>query len=780
MPPSGNPRVESLFDDSEQELRGSLKKIWFRGDGGFAVGQFEISETRETLAVRGPLGDLAEGQPVRLFGTFEEHPRFGPQFQVTRIEIERPEGTEAVRAYLGSGIVKGIGPALAGRILDTFGEETLEIIESDPKRLIEVSGIGAKKAEEIHEAVHAQMSLRDVLLFLHGYGLSPGLAQRILDAYGEDAPRLLKNNPYRLADELVGVGFKRADEVAAKLGIAPDCEERRQAALLFVTSRTIAREGHTALWRSRVLADASELLAQPAEALEPALDALRDTRRVVIEKRPGLPVLRDSEEELVYPLRTWISETGLADALTRLTLHAPVQIVGTVEATLAQFEKRHRVRLPEGQRRAIEVALDSSVAIVTGGPGVGKTTIVRALAEIVEEAGHVIALAAPTGRAAKRLSEATGREATTLHRLLEYNAGSRRFTRNDRNPIDAEVVVVDESSMLDVALAYELVRAIRPGTHLVFVGDVDQLPSVGPGRVLEDIIGSGLVPVARLDKVFRQRAGSAIVQCAHRIRDGLLPQEAGDASELSDFYFVETKDPRRSLDTILEIVGNRIPQRFGFDPIDDIQVLSPMYRGPLGVDSINNALGNLLVPRGKELVRGTRRFRVGTKVLQLRNDYDLDLFNGDPGRVILVEPEAMKLQVRFGARDVELTGPEIDQIVPAWGITVHRAQGSEYPAVVVALDAGHYLLLHRRLLYTAVTRAKRLLVLVGSRWALERAVGNDDDEGRVSGLRARLEARRIGTGVEPRAVLEPEIDEGLDARRRDDADGEIASLGETD
>lgn len=749
-----------LFEESEQELRGSLRKLWFRGDDGFAVGQFQISDSRESIAVRGPLGELSEGQPATVRGVFEEHPRFGRQFRVTRVEVERPEGIEAVRAYLSSGVVKGIGPALAGRILEEFGDETLRVIETEPARLETVSGIGASKAREIHEAITSQMSLREVLLFLHGHKLSPALAQRILDTYGEDAPRLLKNNPYRLADELVGVGFKRADEVAAKLGIAPDCEERRQAALLYTLSRTIAREGHAALWRSRLLADAGTLLAQDPAVLEPALGELAESRRVIIEKRPGLAVVRDSEEELVYPLRTWTSETGLDAAVGRLSATEPIPIVRDAAAQVTQFERTHRLQLPDGQRQAIQLALSQSIAVVTGGPGVGKTTIVRALCEIVEAAGHVIALAAPTGRAAKRLSEATDRNATTIHRLLEYNAGSRRFTRNERRPIEAEVVVIDESSMLDLALAYELVRAIQPGTHLVLVGDVDQLPSVGPGKVLEDLIESGLIPVARLDKVFRQREGSDIIRCAHRIRHGQLPEASLQApDELGDFYFVESRDPKKSLDAILEIVGNRIPKRFGLDPVEDVQVLSPMYRGPLGVDSINEAIGNLLVPRGPELVRGSKRYRVGTKVLQLRNDYDLDLYNGDPGRVVGVEPEASKLRVRFQGRDVELAGPEIDQIVPAWGITVHRAQGSEYPAVVVALDAAHYLLLHRRLLYTAVTRAKRLLVLVGSRWALERAIGNDDDGHRISGLQARLAERVVGDGVHPEFCVRPEVDE---------------------
>lgn len=755
----------SLFEEGEVELRGSLKKLWFRGDDGFAVGQFSIDGEAggESVAVRGSLAELSEGQPARLRGVFEDHPRYGRQFRVTRVEVERPEGEAAVRAYLGSGIVKGIGPALAGRILDAFGDETLRIIEEEAGRLSEVSGISAGKAQEIHEAITSQMSLREVLLFLHGHSLSPKLAQRILEAYGEDAPRLLKNNPYRLADEVVGVGFKRADEVAAKLGIAPDCEERRQAALLYCLRQAVAREGHAAIWRSRLMADCSKLLRQDPSVFEAALTELVTSRRVVIEKRPGLAVLRDDEDELVYPLRTWTSETGLERAIAELATCEPVPLLDDLMKSVALYEREQRITLPRGQRLAIELALASSVSVVTGGPGVGKTTIVRALCEIVEAAQHVILLAAPTGRAAKRMQEATGRPATTIHRLLEYNAGSRRFQRSDRHPVEAEMIVIDESSMLDLDLAYHLVRAIQKGTHLVLVGDVDQLPSVGPGKVLEDVIESGLVPVAKLDKVFRQREGSEIVESAHRIRSGQLPrvQPRKNSEDLGDFYFVEAREPRRSLDAILEIASSRIPQRFGLDPVEDIQVLSPMYRGPLGVDSINEALGNALVPSGPELLRGSRRYRVGTKVLQIRNDYELDLYNGDPGRVLAVEPDAAKLRVRFGAREIEMAGPEIDQIVPAWGITVHRAQGSEYPAVIVALDAAHYLLLHRRLLYTAVTRAKQLLILVGSRWALERAIGNDDDGQRISGLRARLETRIVGDGVHPERFLAPEVDDGL-------------------
>ena len=739
----------TLFDDEPSELRGSLTQVWFRGDGGFAVGQFTLADSRERVTVRGEIADLEEGQSVKLSGEFEDHPRYGRQFRVEAIELERPVGSEAIEAYLASGAVKGVGKELARRIVKALGDETLDRIEEDPESLRRVPGIGKKRAGEIHEAVREQASLRDVLLFLHGNKLPSGLASRILDAYGKDAARLLTKDPYRLAEDLVGVGFRKADDVAGRLGLDPHAPERFRAAILHSLKQSVTREGHCCVRESKLLDAAAALVAAPAEQLAPELGQLVEERRVVREKLPGLPVLTDGEEARVYPLTLHVAETSLVAALMRLRKARRLPLHDTKQR-IKRWEKSARIALQPEQRLAIETALAEPVSVLTGGPGVGKTTIIRALASIAEDRGGSVALAAPTGRAAKRLSEACEREARTLHRLLEYQPGNGSFARNEHNPIEATTIVVDETSMLDLPLAYQLVRSVRRGAQLVLVGDVDQLPSVGPGTVLEDIISSGFVEVVRLRKVFRQREGSGILSAAHRILDGRLPE----LSESEDFFFIERRDAQQGLETLLQVVTERIPQAFGFDAIQDVQVLCPMYRGPLGVDRVNDELAKRLLPPGEELVRGSRRFRKRDKVLQIRNNYDLELYNGDPGRIEHIDASGGVL-VRFAEREIELSGADLDQIVRAYGITVHRSQGSEYPAVVVTLDQGHSLMLNRRLLYTAVTRARRLLVLLGSRWALERAVGQDLEGIRETGLGARLQALSIGDGVHPEDWVRP-------------------------
>lgn len=731
-------RAVSLFGDSTT-LEGQVHKIWFRGEDAYAIGQFRLAGTGESVVVRGAIGDLPEGQPVELAGRFERHPRYGRQFRVESVTIRRPESKHAVEAYLASDLVQGVGPALAARIVDKLGADALEIIESDPQRLLRVPGIGPKKAAKIRHAVTAQSALREVMLFLHGHGLSAGLAHKILRAYGEEAPRLLQNDPYRLAEDVVGVGFRRADAVAARLGVPRSSAERKRAGILFALSECVAREGHCCPSQSMLLDRAAALLELPRAGLEPALEALVETRRLVREQLPAYPRPPADQEARVYPITLHASETGLAAALWRLLRARPRPLVLKPNLTIARHERDASFTMTPTQREAVKLALREPVCVITGGPGVGKTTTIRALAAIAESVKTRVALAAPTGRAAKRLSEATGRPASTLHRLLEFQPGKGRFARSGNHPLEADLLVVDESSMLDLPLAYQLVRAVRPGARLVFVGDVDQLPSVGPGRVLDDLIRSECAAVVRLDQIFRQQAGSAIVRNAHRILQGDMPLVApAPGSDLSDFYLIEQDNAERALDIVLQLVGKRIPQAFNLDPVRDVQVLSPMYRGPLGVDSINERLGEMLVPAGPQLTRGTRRFRQGDKVLQLRNDYDLELFNGDPGRVLRLDPGRQSLVVQFADREVELAGEAVDQIVPAYGITVHRAQGSEYPAVVLTLDRSHSLLLNRRLLYTAVTRAKRLLVLVGSRIALERAVRNHREDQRLTGLKERL------------------------------------------
>ncbi len=732
--------------EKPETLRGQLSRAWFRNaESGFLAGLFILEGGRQ-IAIRGPVSELREGQPVVLHGRYEQHPKYGEQFAVDGFEIERPQGREAVLAYLSSGLVHGVGPALAKRILDTLGDEALERIEADPTCLREVSGIGAAKAAAIGGALAEQSGLREVLIFLSAHGLSPALSHKIIEAYGQNAARLIKNNPYRLADEMVGIGFKRADEIAAKIGIEADSEERKIAGLLYALQEAVQRAGHCCLPRSHWLRRGSELLGLPPESLRQASQELVEQHRVVIEELPKLPLLAEGEEERCYPLRLYRAETGLAAALQQLASIESGRLGISVSGALEKWERRSGIQLAPAQAEALRTALRRPIVGITGGPGTGKTTLIRALTDTLREHGKRCALAAPTGRAAKRMSEATGHEASTVHRLLEFQGGTGRFARNERNPLECDCLVIDESSMLDVALAYQLLSAVAPGTHLVLVGDIDQLPSVGPGRVLDDVLNSGRIPVIRLNRIYRQGADSQIVEAAHSILAGRLPELRSSGAD-ADFFFIEDRDPSQALKKVVRTVKERIPEAFGLDPIDDVQVICPMYRGVLGVDGLNNALSDALVQDKRELVRGGRRFRVGDKILQVRNDYDRELFNGDPGRVLdIVDGQ---LFVRLAERKLYLSPEEVEQIVPAQAITVHRSQGSEYPAVVLPLDKAHSLMLRRRLLYTAVTRAKQLLVIIGSRWALERAVGNDEEGQRFTGLRERLEDQLRGDGVHP-------------------------------
>jgi exodeoxyribonuclease V alpha subunit len=716
------------------ELVGTIERFTFRNpDTGFAVARF-APDGGSAIAVVGPLAQLVEGQRLRVHGQVTEHPRFGRQVEVTAFEPIMPKTTEGIAAYLGSKLVKGIGPRLAERLVATFGERTLEIIESEPERLREVKGIGSKKLAELQGAVQANKDVQQVLVFLRAHGLGQGLALRIVKRLGRGAAALIQANPYRLADEVIGVGFKTADRLAQTLGIAPTSPERLQAGILHVLGKAAA-EGHCFLPAPDLAQLASEELQCAPDAVSAQLSAVQEDGRVVIEAPPGPRVLVESEPLSVYPRALHQAESGVAAALDRV-LRAPRELLPIkAPAALAWWERRSGLELPEGQRRAILRALEEPVSVITGGPGVGKTTIVRALVDVLAQKQLEILLAAPTGRAAKRLEESTGRPALTIHRLLEYQPGVNRFQRDAHEQLQGAMLVVDEASMLDVQLAYALFRAVPPGMRLVLVGDVDQLPAVGPGNVLRDVIGSGRVAVTALTEIFRQAEGSAIVRAAHSVLRGDLPH---GGSEGSDFYFVAAEHGAATRALVRELVLRRIPRRFGLDPFADVQVLSPMYRGEAGADAINRDLQDVLNPGQPELERGNRTFRQGDKVMQIRNDYDLDLYNGDVGRILHVDKAAATLRVRFGERELLYPFSDLDQLVTAYAITVHRAQGSEYPAVVVPLATDHFMMLRRNLLYTAITRGRKLVVLVGSRKALATAVRNDQEAHRWSALAERL------------------------------------------
>lgn len=705
-----------------------LATLFANEDSGWCVVRLRSQHHVRFTAV-GPLLGVQDGDVVRLSGRWIQHPRFGEQLEVASWLPVAPETLEGMRRFLGSGRIRGIGPKLAARLVAAFGLETLDVLDHQPERLVEIRGIGRATAERVVRSWQEHRGIQQIMVFLTGHGVAPSVAVRAWRRYGAQALEVVRTNPYRLAEEVRGVGFLTADTIARSLGIAADAPARLEAGVLHALEQA-ALEGHCMLPRTELADTAAGLLECEPAAVTPAIAALVERRRIAVRTR------RDADEA-VFPARLESAEADVAAAVGRL-LTAPLRRPRLdVERAVEWYERRAGLHLADRQRDALRGGLTEPFLVVTGGPGTGKTTLVRGLTEILGAKEVRIRLAAPTGRAAKRLSEATGLGATTIHRLLEYQPQTRSFARGAADPLEADLVVVDEVSMLDVELAASLLAAIPNGCRVVLVGDADQLPSVGPGNVLADLIASQRVPVVRLDEIFRQAERGLIVVNAHRINHGEMPL-AADGDDGADFYFVARDDPTAAADLAVEMATVRIPRRFGLDPVDDIQLLSPMHRGELGVAELNRRLQELLTPPGEELVIGERRFRVGDKVMQIRNNYELDVFNGDLGRVVHVDAEEREMVVSFDGVPVTIADADLDDVVTAFACTIHKSQGSEYPAVVVVLHGQHYVMLARNLLYTAVTRGRRLVVVVGSRRALRRAVSNASSRRRYTMLVPRL------------------------------------------
>ncbi len=722
-------------ESPEITLDGTVERFVFRNEeSSFTVARFS-TPAHEQVTIVGELVGVTEGLPLRLRGRWVEDKKFGRQFRVATYQLKSPETLVGIERFLGSGLIPGIGPEIARRLVSAFGLETLEVIDRKPERLTEVKGIGASRAAQLAAAFAAQRHVQDVMVFLQGHGVSAAFAARIVKKYGKDAINVVRANPYRLAQDVWGIGFRTADAVAQKLGIARDAPERMDAGLLHALE-TSTEDGHMHLPDDELVAATAELLSVEADKIALRLIAL-ELRKVIVRESLG-----DRGQCTSLP---WAYEAE-AEGAALLAELARTPARGTaldVQAAIHAFEAVTGVTLASQQRRAVEAALTDKCVVITGGPGVGKTTIVKAIVHLALLTHRRIALGAPTGRAAKRLGEATVHEAMTIHRLLEFQPHEGGFAKNRENPLEIDMLVVDEASMVDAQLFHAVLGALKAGTQLVLVGDVDQLPSVGAGAVLADMIASEAATVIRLTEIFRQAAESKIVLSAHKINHGELPDLDPAPGGQSDFYFIGRDDPEAARATIVELVAERIPARFGFDPITEVQVLAPMHRGDLGTSALNRALQDRLNAGGQggaELTRGERVFRRGDKVMQLRNDYDRVVFNGDIGVISSIHAGENIVQVDFDGRLVTYERNELDQLVHAYAVSVHKSQGSEYPAVVIPLVTQHFMMLQRSLLYTGVTRGKRLVVIVGSKRAVALAVKNVDAKRRYTWFAERVRA----------------------------------------
>jgi exodeoxyribonuclease V alpha subunit len=736
-----------------EQLRGTVERVtYYNEESGYSVVRLDVPGQRDLVTIVGNLPEVQPGESLRLEGVWTTHQQYGRQFKIEHCEQVLPATVEGIKKYLGSGLVKGVGPVTAARIVQRFGADTLHVLDEEPRRLREALGVGRKRAAAIAKAWEEQKHIREVMVFLSGHGVTTGLAVKIYKTYGDDALTVVQEDPYRLARDIWGVGFKTADKIARDLGLPPDSPSRVQAGVAYALSQQ-ADEGHVYAPEPDLTKEAAELLEVPAELVADAIEALdagEIVRRETLVYPPPLYPPRETggtkggvsvrEEQAVYLTPFYYGEVGVTNRLRALVESPTTRLLPfrnvDWENLLRQVTRDSEIELSPQQHEAVQAALTHKVTVLTGGPGTGKTVSVRTLIGALEALGCRYALCAPTGRAAKRLSEATDRPAKTVHRMLEYSPMDG-FRRNEENPLEVDCLIVDESSMLDLLLTNHLLKAVDPSAHVLFVGDIDQLPSVGAGDVLRDVIGSNRAAVVRLTTIFRQAADSGIVVNAHRINRGEFPI----LNEYDDFYFFSKEDPEEAADLLVDVVQRRVPERFGFDPVDEIQVLAPMYRGACGVANLNNRLQEALnpaSPKKPERRLGGRLFRVGDRVMQTTNNYVSNVFNGDIGRVTAIDGVNQTLTVQIDDQPVVYDWADTSELTHAFAITIHKSQGSEYPVVVMPIVTQHYLMLVRQILYTGITRAKQLVVLVGTRRAIAIAVRNNRIAERHSGLLVRL------------------------------------------
>jgi exodeoxyribonuclease V alpha subunit len=720
------------------DLQGQIEQVVYRNEeNGYTIARVKVSDRKKPVTIVGNLLSSTPGEILIMQGQWTNHPKYGEQFKISDYDIVTPASVHGIEKYLGSGLIKGIGPVMAKRIVEKFSKKTLDVIEKETSRLSEVEGIGTVRIEMIKRSWEEQKEIRNVMLFLQTHDVSSGYATKIFRQYGSQSIKVVKGNPYRLSTDIFGIGFISADRIAAKLGIPKDSSQRVEAGILYVLQQQ-SDDGHVYYPYEPLIKKCMEILDVERDVVKEAFGNIALKKKIVIEDlNQDLQEFR-SNNKAVYLAKYHLCETGIAEKFKGL-VNVPKSIKEIdPHKALNWVQTKLSITLAEKQIEAIKHAIKHKVTVITGGPGTGKTTIIHAILKIYSQYGMKILLAAPTGRAAKRLSETAGREAKTIHRMLKYSVGTGEFEKNEHDPLECDLLILDEASMIDTILMYHLLKAVPQGATFILVGDVDQLPAVGAGNVLKDIISSGAVPVVELNEIFRQAKQSQIIVNAHQINSGTMPLLKSSPEKLEDFYFIEKGNPEDVLKTILELTAERIPARFGFDPVDDIQVLTPMHRGMVGTENLNSELQKVLNPGQVIITKGSQGFCINDKVMQIKNNYDREVFNGDIGKITGIDPENHELTVSFDNRYVRYDYTDLDEIILAYAVSVHKSQGSEFPAVVIPVLTQHYIMLQRNLIYTGVTRGKKLVVMVGTKKALSIGIKNDKPRKRYTCLMYRL------------------------------------------
>ncbi len=720
-----------LQDDDAVQIIAAIERVIFHNaENGYTVLKVMPQGAKDGITVVGHTLEPQAGVQLKISGKWVNNARFGRQLHMESFDEVMPASTEGIRLYLGSGLLKGVGETTAARIVKAFGVDTIKILDEDPERLLTVKGIGKKSYKVIVQGWAEHRGVRELMIFLQPHGITANYAVRIYKHYGSEALSVVQENPYRMAMDIRGIGFISADNAAQKLGFTKEHPLRAEAGLLYTLTKC-NDDGHVFMPQEKLVAMTSESLEIPYDLVEAAIASVQEQERIVCEEMQG--------EMGVFLARYYHYESKIAYYLKRILMSPKSVRFENTAALVQDVIDKLSITLAEEQEEAVHMASQSKIMVLTGGPGTGKTTIIKAIIQLFSSVKAKILLAAPTGRAAKRMAEATEKEAKTIHRLLEYNPGEDGFARNEDNPLACSLLIVDEASMMDTMLFYHLLKAAPMGATIVLVGDVHQLPSVGPGNVLKDIIASKALPVVELTEIFRQSAQSEIIRNAHLINHGEVPCLESNKETLTDFYFIRQNNPEQAAAMVADLVKNHIPRRFGLNAIEDIQVLTPMHKGAVGSENLNGILqSTLMTHKGEKIQRGEKTFYLHDKVMQIRNNYDKDVFNGDIGRIIVLDAEKRQLTVRFDERNVLYEFEELDEIVSAYAISIHKSQGSEYPAVVIPLMMQHYMLLQRNLVYTGITRGKKLVVLVGESKALHMAIKNNRTHKRYTRLCERL------------------------------------------